>query len=128
MMPKIKFEGLDSLEKKLKKNITLDDVRRIVRLNGSELHTKMQQKADFKGHYEWGKGKGKVFKKPTGTTKRSITLDIKDGGMTAEVEPQTEYSPYLEYGTRFMEAQSFVRPALDEQAKQFKRDMQKLVR
>lgn len=122
-MPKIKFEGLDSLEKKLKKNVTLDDVRRIVRLNGSELHEKMQKNADFKGHYE-----GKEFKKPTGTTKRSITLDIKDGDLTAEVEPQTEYSPYLEYGTRFMEAQPFVRPAFEEQAAQFKRDMQKLVR
>lgn len=115
-MPKIKFEGLDSLEKKLKKNVTLDDVRRIVRLNGSELHEKMQKNADFKKGYQ------------TGTTKRSITLDIKDGELTAEVEPQTEYSPYLEYGTRFMEAQPFVRPAFDAQAAQFKRDMQKLVR
>lgn len=35
---------------------------------------------------------------------------------------------YLEYGTRFMDAQPFVRPALEEQASKFKRDMQKLVR
>ena len=122
-MPKIKFEGLDSLEKKLKANVTLDDVRRVVRQNGSELHTKMMEEADFKGHY-----KGKKFKKPTGTTKRSITLDLKDGEMTAEVEPETEYSPYLEYGTRFMEAQPFVRPAFEKQADKFKRDLEKLVR
>jgi HK97 gp10 family phage protein len=75
----------------------------------------MQQKADFKKGYQ------------TGTTKRSIALEIKDSGMTAEVEPGTEYSPYLEYGTRFMDAQSFVRPAYNEQKAIFKADMQKLV-
>lgn len=115
-MPKIEIKGLDELEKKLKKNVTMDDVRNVVRVNGSELQSKMMQKADFTKGYQ------------TGTTKRSIGLDIKDGGMTAEVEPETEYSPYLEYGTRFMEAQPFVRPALEEQAEQFKRDLQKLVR
>lgn len=115
-MAELTVKGLDKLEKKLKKNITLNDVERIVRVNGSELHQKMQGNADFTRGYQ------------TGTTKRSISLDIKDGGMTAEVEPQTEYSPYLEYGTRFMEAQPFVRPAFEEQAEQFKRDMDKLVR
>ena len=76
----------------------------------------MQSKADFKKGYQ------------TGTTKRSIGLEIKDGGLTAESSPETEYAPYVEYGTRFMEAQPFVRPALEEQATQFKSDMQKLVR
>ena len=115
-MPKIKFEGLDELGKKLKANVTLNDVRRVVSQNGAELQEKMQAKADFKKGYQ------------TGTTKRSIGLEIKDEGLTAEVAPETEYSPYLEYGTRFMEAQPFVRPALEEQAAQFKKDMQKLVR
>jgi HK97 gp10 family phage protein len=115
-MAKIKIDGLEELEKKLKANATLDDVRRVVRQNGSELQRKMQDKADFTKGYA------------TGTTKRSIGLEIKDSGFTAEVAPGTEYSPYLEYGTRFMEAQPFVRPALEEQATQFKNDLQKLVR
>lgn len=115
-MPKIKIEGLEELEEKLKANITLDDVKHVVRQNGSELQRRMQSKADFKKGYQ------------TGTTKRSIGLEIKDAGFTAEVEPETEYSPYLEYGTRFMEAQPFVRPAFEKQAEQFKRDMGKLVR
>lgn len=127
-MAKIEFKGLDELEKRLKANVTMDDVRRVVKQNGGELHRKMQDKADFRGHYEWKKGQGRVFVKPTGTTKRSITLDIKDAGLTAEAYPETEYSPYVEYGTRFMEAQPFVRPALEEQAVQFKKDMKKLVR
>ncbi len=115
-MPKIKFEGLDELEKKLKANVTLNDVKRVVKQNGAELQEKMQTKADFEKGYQ------------TGTTKRSIGLEIKDEGLTAEAAPETEYSPYLEYGTRFMEAQPFVRPALEEQTAQFKKDMQKLVR
>lgn len=115
-MARIKIDGLEELEKKLKANVTLNDVRRVVRRNGSELQKKMQTKADFKMGYQ------------TGTTKRSIGLEINDSGMTADVGPETEYAPYLEYGTRFMEAQPFVRPALEEQAVQFKSDMQKLVR
>lgn len=115
-MPKIKVDGLKELEKALKDNVTMDDVKKVVRQNGSELQEKVQNKADFKKGYA------------TGTTKRSIGLEIQDGGFTAEVEPKTEYSPYLEYGTRFMEAQPFVKPAYEEQKEQFKRDMQKLVK
>jgi HK97 gp10 family phage protein len=35
---------------------------------------------------------------------------------------------YLEYGTRFMDAQPFVRPAYNEQKAKFIRDMNKLTR
>ena len=115
-MASIKVEGLDKLEKKLRKNITLDDVKRVVRHNGSQLQTKMQTNADFKKGYQ------------TGTTKRGIGLEIQDGGFTAEVGPETEYSPYLEYGTRFMEAQPFIKPAHEEQKQKFKQDMQRLVK
>lgn len=113
---KIKIEGLDELQKKLKDNVTLNDVKRVVQHNGAQLQTKMQAKADFKGGYA------------TGQTKRSIGLEIKDSGMAAEVGPETEYSPYVEYGTRFMSAQPFVRPALNEQKEKFKSDMQKLMK
>ena len=115
-MPKITITGLDNLQKKLKQNIRMEDVQRVVRHNGSALQRKMMQNADFTRGYA------------TGTTKRSIGLIFKDGNFTAEVEPGTEYSPYLEYGTRFMDAQPFVRPAFDEQKEKFKSDMQKLVR
>jgi HK97 gp10 family phage protein len=115
-MAKIKVEGLDKLEKALKENVTMEDVKRVVRTNGSQMHRNMQGKADFNKGYQ------------TGTTKRSIGLEIKDSGFAAEVAPETEYSPYLEHGTRFMEAQPFVKPAYEEQAEKFKRDMQRLVK
>lgn len=122
-MAKIKIEGLDKLQKKLAKDITMEDVKREVKKNGAGLQKKIAEKAEFRGHY-----KGNKFVKPTGTTKRSVTLDITDGGFTAESGPTIEYAPYLEYGTRFMDAQPFVQPALEEQSTKFKSDMQKLVR
>ena len=116
-MPKIEVVGVEELMKKLKQNATLDDVKRIVRKNGSEMQEKIMRNADFKMGYQ------------TGTTKRSVSPpEIKDGGMTAETGPETEYSPYLEYGTRFMDAQPFIRPAYDDQKKKFESDMRKLVK
>lgn len=115
-MSGIKIVGLEQLEKKLKNNVTLNDVKRVVRKNGSDLQRGIQRNADFKKGYQ------------TGTTKRSVDLEISNGGMTAASGPTTEYSPYLEYGTRFMAAQPFVKPALEEQQRKFKSDMQKLVK
>ena len=112
----IKVVGGVQLLAKLKNNVTLGDVKRIVNKHGEQLQRNMQRKADFKKGYQ------------TGTTKRSIGLEIKDAGLTADVAPETDYSPYVEYGTRYMEAQPFVRPAYEEQKAKFKSDMQKLVK
>lgn len=110
----VKIVGLEKLQKKLKKNARMEDVKRVVRHNGSQLQAGIQSNADFSKGYQ------------TGATKRSVGLDIKDNGLTAEVGPITEYAPYLEYGTRFMDAQPFLKPAFDDQKKQFERDMKKL--
>lgn len=127
-MAVIKFEGIEKIEKKLAKNIKLADVKRVVKKNGSELQEKAQNNADFKGHWGWEKGKGKVFKKPTGFLKDHIFLELKDGGLAAEVEPQAEYSAYVELGTRKMEAQPYLKPAWEVQKERFERDFKKLVK
>lgn len=111
----LKVVGLDNLSAVLKENATMKDVKRVVSQNGAGLNQKMVSNANFTKGYS------------TGTTKRSIHLEITDGGMTAEVGPETGYSIYVEFGTRKMEAQPFVRPALDAQAPKFKSDMQSLV-
>lgn len=116
-------KGTDKLAGKLRRNANLDDVRNVVRLNGSELQREMQRKAQFKGHW-----RGNKFIPPTGATKRSIKYTSRDNGFTAKVGPQTEYSPYLEYGTRFMSAQPFVRPAFNKQKKKFIRDMKRIMK
>lgn len=80
---KITIKGDRELTAKLKKNATLNDVKRVVRHNGSELQRKMQENADFTRGYA------------TGQTKRSIDLEITGGGLTAESGPTTEYAPCL---------------------------------
>lgn len=115
-MAGIKVTGLDNLEKRLKGTANMNDVKRVVMSNGAELQRKMQRQADFSKGYQ------------TGTTKRSIGLEIKDNGFTASVGPETEYSQYLEYGTRFMDAQPFVKPALDDQEQQFLSDIKKILK
>lgn len=111
-MAGIKVVGMDKLEKQLKKNVTLNDVKKVVRKNGVGLQKAAQKKAPI----------------DTGTLTRSVEIGITDSGMTATVEPTAEYSAYVEYGTRFMKAQPYMKPALEEQEKLFKADMQKLVK
>lgn len=118
-MSGIKVEGIEKLEKQLRENITLNDVKKVVRHNGVKLQKKIQRNADFKKGYQ------------TGTTKRSVGeagLVFSDGGLTVESGATTEYAEYVELGTRFMDAQPFAKPALDEQEPEFKSDMQKLVK
>lgn len=115
-MASIKITGAKELQKHLQDGVTLKIVKDYVRKNGEDLQKLMQDKADFKKGYQ------------TGETKGSITLEMSNGNLTATVEPTTEYSPYLEFGTRFMDAQPFVRPAFEAQLSQFKSDMQKLVK
>ena len=110
-MGNIKIVGMEKLQKKLKKNVQMDDVKRVVRHNGAEMQTKAQQNAPV----------------DTGTLKRSIGLEITDSGMTAEVMPTADYAPYVELGTRFMDAQPYLGPAFKDQKEKFKKDMKKLV-
>ena len=97
----IKITGIKELEAKLKKNATLDDATR---------------NAVFVKGYS------------TGATKRSIRCTFTDLNLTATVEPTTYYSPYPEYGTRFMSAQPFVRPSFNIQKEIFKRELKKLMK
>ena len=122
-MPKIKLEGMEKLQVKLKKNVQMSDVKRVVRKNGSELQKKAQKNAPVGTPQSTG-----IPGYVGGTLKRSIGLEITDGGMTAEVESTAEYAGYQEYGTRFMKGKPHIRPAFDEQKGKFKSDLGKLVR
>jgi len=108
----VTIKGIEALQKKLKDNMTLDDVRNVVRLNGAEMQTKAQRNAPV----------------DTGFLKREISLAITDSGMSAKVTGEADYDPYQEYGTRFMEGTPHIRPSYKEQKEQFKKDMSKLVR
>jgi phage protein, HK97 gp10 family len=108
----VKFNGVKELKVVLKKKADMGAVRQIVKKNGAGLQVKAQRNAPV----------------DTGTLKRSIGLDISDGGLTAESKAGAEYAPYVEWGTRFMEAQPYMKPAFHEQREQFKRDMDRLAK
>lgn len=111
-MSSIKVTGIDELQMKLKKNVQMSDVKKVVRKNGSDMQKKAQKNAPI----------------DTGTLQRSISLEIRDSGKTAEVEPTVDYGAYVELGTRFMTAQPYLKPAFNEQKEKFKQDMRKLAR
>lgn len=122
-MAGVRIDGFDKLEAKLKRNMDLGAVRTVVRKNGADLQTKAQKNAPVGTPQSTG-----ILGYVGGTLKRSVELDITDGGLTAEVEPTADYAAYVEYGTRFMEAQPYLKPAYDEQKKKFVKDLNELVR
>lgn len=106
-----KFEGAKELEKALMLKVkgTKPAIRKAVRDSSWDLERAMRRKAVFTKGYS------------TGATKKSIGRTVE--AERAEVGPKTPYAPYLEHGTRFMDAQPFVKPALDEVAPDFKRKL-----
>lgn len=117
-MAEIKFEGLIELDKKLRKSMNMDAVKRAVQKNGDQMNERMKKntRTAFKKGYS------------TGDTADSINTELSDGGLTASVGPTMDYDYYVEFGTRFMEAEPFVKPAWEEQKEQFKKDMDRLVK
>lgn len=73
-MAGVKIIGIEKIQKKLRQNVQMADVKKVVRHNGAEMQAKAQQNAPV----------------DTGTLKRSIGIEITDGGMTAEVEPTAD--------------------------------------
>ena len=130
-MSSLQFElkGLEKLQTKLQRVAKMEEVERIVEKHGAEMQKKAVTNASkFRGHYE-GRGKNKHFVKPTGATKRSISVNSsKIDRFKYRVAPGTAYAAYVELGTRKMSAQPFIKPAFDEQKKLFKDDLERLVK
>lgn len=125
-MGNIRFElkGLDKLQAKLQRVAKMEEIERIVEKNGEAMQKKAVKNAQFKGHY-----RGNRFVKPTGATKRSISVNSsKIDRFKYRVAPGTDYAAYVELGTRKMSAQPFIKPAFDDQKKLFKRDLERLVK
>jgi HK97 gp10 family phage protein len=123
------FRGLDKLQQKLKTVAKMQEVEQLVEKHGAEMQKKAVKNAErFRGHYE-GRGSKKHFVKPTGATKRSISVNSsKLDRFKYRVAPGTEYAVYVELGTRKMSAQPFIKPAFDQQKELFKRDLERLVK
>lgn len=117
----VKIEGLQALISDLDaRKYSGKQVRNVVMKNGANLQEDAQKRMTKTVAYVKGYSKG--------TTRRSTTLSISDDGMTATVAPHTEYFPYVEYGTRFMEAEPTLNPAFQKIKQQFYKDVMNLVK
>lgn len=108
----MKISGTDVLVKELKKRANMKDVENVVKLNGAEMQAKAQRRASV----------------DTGFMKRSITLEIRDNGMTAVVKSNAQYSGYVNYGTRFQAANPFMTSSFNEQKLRFIGDLKRLTK
>ena len=108
----VRLEGFEELQARLKKNATLEDVKTVVQYRGAQMQDVAQT----------------VCPRQTGNLADSITLEIMDNGLTAEVAPHTNYAGYVEWGRRFMNAQPYVRPAYMQESERFKEDLSKLMK
>ncbi|AZA18256.1 MAG: histone H1 [Streptococcus thermophilus] len=99
-MATLTFYGLDEMSQSLMKNASPEKRSKVLRKYGKKLKKAAVKRAQFKKGYSHG------------DTRRSITLRVQSD--KAIVEALTSYSGYLEVGTRKMEAQPFMKPALEE--------------
>lgn len=117
----VKIEGLQALISDIDaRKYTGKQIRNVVMKNGADLQEDAQKRMTKTVAYVKGYSKG--------NTRRSTTLSISDDGMKATVAPHSEYFPYIEYGTRYMEAEPTLNPAFQKIKQQFYKDVIGLVK
>ena len=116
----IEFKGFVELNAALKKRLNMDHVKAVVRENGAEMAELAKKNASASGAFVKGYTKG--------DTRQATNVEYIDDGLTAVVEPKTNYAAYVELGTRRMEAEPFLKPAWETQREQFLTDMKKVVK
>lgn len=79
---------------------------------------------------ESGKVRAKYYAPvDTGFLKANIVTDLSGlSELNAKIHSKAPYSGFQEYGTRFMAAQPFMRPALKDIEPQFRKDMENAVK
>lgn len=107
----IKLEGDKELERMLKRCKSKTKLRACVKRSGATLQRYAMKNAPY----------------DTGNLRRSLTLRLTDGGMTAECGTPLEYGVYQEVGTRFMNAHPYLKPALETAGAEFKANIRAVV-
>ena len=112
-----KITGAKELRKSLDliRTTIVPRVQTVIKVSGGEMQRGAQRLAP-------------VAEIAGGTLKRSIELEIKDGGLTAKVSPYAHYAVYQEYGTRYMLGKPFIRPAFHKVKLVFIENMKKALR
>lgn len=106
------IKGEKALLKQLRKNAKMQDVKDAVKLNGSDMQNKAMRSVPV----------------DTGNLKRSLTLEGGNDGLSSRVYAPTEYAEYVEKGTRFMDAQPYMKPSFLQQKILFYKDLLRLVK
>lgn len=119
---RITLHGMKKLQKKLAKVAQKEEVKEIVKKRTAEMHSETQKlMLDLYNPKEEGGSS-------TGETRKSTVVVIEDDGLSGSVNIGTEYAPYLELGTRKMEARPALKPSYDKELPLFVSDLKKLVR
>ena len=109
---KIDIEGADELVRSIRNRLGSDKVVPVIRRNTSQAQAKAMRLAAV----------------DTGFMKRSITMRTDITGLAGYIVAGASYSSYVEFGTRYMDSQPFMRPAAREQAPIFISDLRNLIR
>lgn len=105
----LSIDGLKPFQKKLLAKADPARIQKVIRINIAELTDTAQSKVPVS----------------TGQLRKSIVASIEDDGMAGIVRTEAEYAEYVELGTRFMEAQPYMKPAFEEQKPKFLRDLKR---
>lgn len=118
-MVKVKLTGYEAIIKTLVlKKDTVRRVKSLVMKHGSNLQRNTQDNM----------AKAYIHGYSTGKTMRETKLEISNGGLTASVEPHTDYFKFLEYGTRKMAPMPTLHPAFLKEAPEFIKDVKDAVK
>src|SRR5699024_1839926 len=109
---KIEIEGGDELVRSIRNRLGADKVVPVIRRNTSQAQAKAMRLAAV----------------DTGFMKRSITMRLDIYGLAGYINACADHRADLEYCTRKIDAQTFMRRAAREQAPIFVSDMKNLIR
>lgn len=115
MTVKIKLKGVEEAQAKLEKLADLTAVKQALKANTNDL----QENAIRRMPNTYVKGYS------TTHTAKNTNSYIIDDGLTGKVVLETNYSFYVEFGTRYMAAEPVLKPAINEIYPQFISDIKK---
>ena len=118
-----RLDGVDKLERALRKKMKLEAVKKIVKTRSDQLHNDLVRNTT----------KGVVFTKgySIGEIRKDIASrmpEYKEDGLISEQGTSKDYAPYLIHGTRFMEKEDFMKEPWEKAKKNLKSDMEKLTK
>lgn len=115
---KVELVGMDKLIKKIERMGKEEELKTQIRIFADEARRDLQHQT----FVSFVKGYSK------GTTRDKSSSKIEPSGKSVIVGTETDYAPFVEFGTRFMEPEPFVQPMAERQSRNFRRRLERLVK